>query len=54
MRCREHGIVNLCVKHVRGDPRSRADMQRLVDVTKFKGAIVVCGAFTLGASVPLC
>lgn len=30
---------------VTGDPRSRADMKRLIDVSKFKAAIVVCGAF---------
>ncbi|KAL4421222.1 hypothetical protein ABPG75_010513 [Micractinium tetrahymenae] len=41
-RCKEYGIRNLCVCHVRGDPRSRSEMQKLIDVTQFKGAFVVC------------
>jgi hypothetical protein len=42
-RCRQHDINSLDVRHVVGDPRSRAHMKRLVDVTKFKAAFVVCG-----------
>jgi len=42
-RCQEHGIVNLQLVHLRGDPRSRSEMRRLIDVTQFKGAIVLCG-----------
>ncbi|KAL4440243.1 hypothetical protein ABPG75_003244 [Micractinium tetrahymenae] len=41
-RCKEYGIRNLCVCHVRGDPCSRSEMQKLIDVTQFKGAFVVC------------
>lgn len=39
----EYGIRNLRVCHVKGDPRSRSEMQKLIDVTQFKGAFVVCG-----------
>lgn len=28
---------------MRGDPRSRADMARLIDVSRYKAAFVVCG-----------
>ncbi|KAL4430537.1 hypothetical protein ABPG77_005777 [Micractinium sp. CCAP 211/92] len=41
-RCMEYGIHNLRVCHVKGDPRSRSEMQKLIDVTQFKGAFVVC------------
>jgi hypothetical protein len=42
-RSEEHGIRSLQLAHVRGDPRSRCDMQSLVDVSRFRAAIVVCG-----------
>ena len=42
-RCRQFHIRNLDVRHVCGDPRSRSAMQRQVDISKFKAAIVVCG-----------
>lgn len=42
-RCEQYGIRNLRLRHVRGDPRSRSEMQRLIDVRSFKAAIVVCG-----------
>jgi hypothetical protein len=42
-QCARHGIVNLEVRHVCGDPRSRGDMERLLNISLFKGAIVVCG-----------
>ena len=42
-RCRQYGIAGLEVRHVLGDPRSRSQMQRLLDVTKYKAAFVVCG-----------
>lgn len=53
-QCEEHGIVSLRVQHVRGDPRSRLEMQRMIDVTKYKGAIVVCDSLWAGndAEVP--
>lgn len=44
-RCEQYGIRSLRLRHVRGDPRSRSEMQRLLDVTRFKAAIVVCGGF---------
>jgi len=42
-RCQQYNIHSLRVQHVRGDPRSRSQMQRLIEVTHFKAAIVVCG-----------
>lgn len=44
-RLRQYHIRNLDVVHVQGDPRSRADMKRMIDVSKFKAAVVVCGAW---------
>lgn len=48
-RARRHGIRHLRLSCVRGDPRSRRDMQQLVDVTQYKAAIVLCGAAPPGA-----
>lgn len=43
-RLRQHNIRNLQVSRVRGDPRSRSDMQRLLtDISRFRAAVVVCG-----------
>lgn len=40
---KEYHIHNLEVQQVRGDPRSLSDMRRLIDVQRYKAAIVVCG-----------
>jgi hypothetical protein len=54
-RCRQHDINSLDVRHVVGDPRSRSHMKRLVDVTKFKAAFVVCGECeAVGVGVGAC
>lgn len=37
------GITNLNVRHVKVDPRSRTALQRAVDISKFKAAVVLCG-----------
>ena len=41
--CEGHGIRNINVRHVHGDPRQRADMQRLIDVSGFDAALVLRG-----------
>ena len=43
--CEEHGICNLSVQHVRGDPRRRADMRKLVDVSEFDAVLVLRGGW---------
>ena len=40
---RDYSIRNIQVCHVRGDPRSRTRMERLIDVSQFKAAIVLMG-----------
>ena len=42
-RCEQYQVKSLEVVHVCGDPRSRSDMKRLIDVGRFQAAIVVCG-----------
>lgn len=40
---KQYNIRNLVVEQVRGDPRALSDMRRLIDVRRYKAAIVVCG-----------
>ncbi|KAI7839331.1 hypothetical protein COHA_006922 [Chlorella ohadii] len=45
---KEYNIYNLEVQQVRGDPRSLSDMRRLIDVQRYKAAIVVCDSYWVG------
>ena len=38
-----HGIRNIEIRHVKGDPRSQAKMSALIDVSQYKAAIVLMG-----------
>ncbi|PRW57972.1 SAD1 UNC-84 domain 1- isoform A [Chlorella sorokiniana] len=42
---KQYNIRNLVVEQVRGDPRALSDMRRLIDVRRYKAAIVVCDSF---------
>lgn len=44
-RCEQYQVKSLEVVHVCGDPRSRSDMKRLIDVGRFQAAIVVCDSY---------
>ncbi len=43
--CQEFGIRNVNVQHIKGDPRSQHAMSKLIDLSRFNAALVICGAW---------